>query len=225
MGAIGGPILTNPDSPKFSRLVGLLPEESLCMVPYGFIPHDLLYTRNAAYRRSVLAEVGLFNETLVAAEDPELNYRIENAGYDLIFLPRMMVFHHHRCTLTSYIRQHFRNGVGCGQDAKINRRICHTGLKLAGAVGLALGIFLLVVLVLSRLSTILYPVIAMASAYLCYCINHVRPVYTRTRSIRDTIGALVLAVVWPPFFALELLWELTKSAGPVIGTLDPIQPT
>jgi len=220
VGAVGGPILTNPKSSKFSHVVGLLPEESLNMVSQGPVPHDMIYTRNIAYLRSALAEVGLFNESLVAAEDPELNWRIENAGYRLIFSPRVLVYHSHRSSFPSYVKQHFRNGVGCGQVMKINTKIRHTGRKLLSAVGLASGICLLIALALSRLSTMLYPVVAMVIAYLSYGVNHIRSVYTKSRSVRTTIAALILTLTWPPFWGFGLLWGLTKSTNPVLKA-DP----
>lgn len=210
VGAVGGPIWADQNSSGFSRFVGLLPEESLSGINYGRVPHDMLYTRNAAYRRSVLAQVGLFNETLVAAEDPELNWRVENAGYGLVFSPKIIVYHSHRSTLSSFIKQHFRNGVGCGQLVKVNPRVRHTRLRLLGAAGLPLGVCLLIAYALSGLNALLYPLLAVTIGYLLYCVRHVAPVYAQTRKLGTSLVVFLLVIVWPPFWALGLLCGLTK---------------
>lgn len=109
-GAVGGPILTHPASRGFAALVGELWEESPRFSGRTEAPHDMLYTRNIAYPRKALETAGLFNESLIAAEDPELNWRIQNLGFRLVFQPAMRVYHHHRSTLLGFLRQRYRNG-------------------------------------------------------------------------------------------------------------------
>jgi cellulose synthase/poly-beta-1,6-N-acetylglucosamine synthase-like glycosyltransferase len=52
--------------------------------------------RNTSYRKSVLEEVGGFDESLIGAEDSELNMKILKKGYMLRYNPRAVVHHHHR---------------------------------------------------------------------------------------------------------------------------------
>ncbi|MCL4534402.1 MAG: glycosyltransferase family 2 protein [Bacteroidetes bacterium] len=48
----------------------------------------------AAYRRSMLDEIGLFDEDLVAyCEDVDLNWRAQLAGYPCLFVPTARVYH------------------------------------------------------------------------------------------------------------------------------------
>ena len=170
----------------------------------------MLYGRNLAYRSNVLTQVGLFNESLVAAEDMELNWRIENAGYGLIFSPRMIVYHSHRSNLWLFIKQHFRNGVGCGQLAKVNPRLRHTRLRLLSTAGVVSGLCLLIAFALSRLSAILFLLIAMILGYVLYCVSHGASVCNHTRSNRDIAVAFLLTMIWPPFWSLGILYGLTK---------------
>jgi cellulose synthase/poly-beta-1,6-N-acetylglucosamine synthase-like glycosyltransferase len=207
---VGGPIRADPNSSRFSRFVGLLPEESLSGVSYGRVPHDMLYTRNAAYRSSVLIGVGLFNESLVAAEDTELNWRIESAGYGLIFSPRIIVYHSHRSTLSSFIKQRFRNGVGCGQLAKVNPRVRHTRLRLVSTAGFVSGLCLLIAFALSRFSLFIYPLTAMILGYVLYCVTHVASVYRCTRSVKAVVVAFLLTMAFPPFWWLGILYGLSR---------------
>jgi GT2 family glycosyltransferase len=49
----------------------------------------------AAYRQTMLAEIGLFDEALVAnLEDVDLNWRARWAGYEIAYAPRAIVYHH-----------------------------------------------------------------------------------------------------------------------------------
>ncbi|MBI5304061.1 MAG: glycosyltransferase family 2 protein [Chloroflexi bacterium] len=49
----------------------------------------------AAYRQTMLAEIGLFDEELVAnLEDVDLNWRARWAGYAIAYAPRAIVYHH-----------------------------------------------------------------------------------------------------------------------------------
>ena len=48
-----------------------------------------------AYRRAMLAEIGLFDEDLyMYLEDVDLNWRAQLAGYRAVFAPRAVVYHH-----------------------------------------------------------------------------------------------------------------------------------
>lgn len=58
-----------------------------------------------AYRREVLAEVGPFDETLERNSDYELNYRIRQAGHDLLFDPDIVTIYRPRGSLSALARQ------------------------------------------------------------------------------------------------------------------------
>jgi len=60
---------------------------------------------NAAYKKRVLFDVGLFNEEIGGCEDWELNYRIRNAGYKLMSVPTSPVVHHERKTMSAFAKQ------------------------------------------------------------------------------------------------------------------------
>ncbi|MBY9002168.1 MAG: glycosyltransferase [Candidatus Heimdallarchaeota archaeon] len=48
---------------------------------------------NAAYKRTSLDEVLPFNESLITAEDTDINYRLIQKGYSILFVPDAIVFH------------------------------------------------------------------------------------------------------------------------------------
>jgi succinoglycan biosynthesis protein ExoA len=65
-----------------------------------------------AYRREVFETLGTFDERFDACEDVEFNHRIDAAGYDCFFCPRVRVRYHPRGTLAGLFRQMVRYGRG-----------------------------------------------------------------------------------------------------------------
>ena len=61
-----------------------------------------------AYRRSMLDEIGLFDEDLfMYLEDVDLNWRAQIAGYKAVFAPRALVYHHLSATGGGVIASYF----------------------------------------------------------------------------------------------------------------------
>ena len=82
----------------------------------------------AMYRRSVLERVGTFNPNLNADEEPELGFRIRQAGYMILELDYPIVRHYNDApvALSSMLNRRKRNfHLGSGQSAR-----GHLGSKL-----------------------------------------------------------------------------------------------
>jgi glycosyltransferase involved in cell wall biosynthesis len=83
-----------------------------------------LWSGNAVIRRSVLQDVGLFSTKLVRgatnllmSEDIELQERMVGAGYQGLYLPELIIFHHipaSRLTRSYHRRWRCWNGVSAG---------------------------------------------------------------------------------------------------------------
>lgn len=67
------------------------------------------------FRRSVLDEVGGYDQSLKRGEDWELNLRIRNAGYLVWYEPRMVVTYWPRSRWSDVARQFFATGVWRGE--------------------------------------------------------------------------------------------------------------
>ncbi|MCA1960886.1 MAG: glycosyltransferase [Desulfomonile sp.] len=65
----------------------------------------------SAYRKTVLDEVGGFDEQLWPGEDVDLDYRIRRKGYRLVFNPRAMVAHYRPKTIRGLVRMMGRYGA------------------------------------------------------------------------------------------------------------------
>jgi len=86
-----------------------------------------LASYNFSCRKSVLKEIGGFDESFKAAsaEDNELSYRIRKKGYDLIFDKDIKVAHYHKRNLSAYLKQQFRHGYWCMKLYKIHPDMMH----------------------------------------------------------------------------------------------------
>jgi len=71
---------------------------------------DFVDTYSAAYRRSVLLEMGGFDERFAVGEDQELSFHVAERGHRLVFVPEARVEHLHVATMWGYARKKLRIG-------------------------------------------------------------------------------------------------------------------
>ncbi len=68
---------------------------------------DFIDTYSAGYRRDMLTENDGFDERFHYTEDQELSFRLAAKGYQFVFQPEAVVFHHHSSSLYAYFRKKF----------------------------------------------------------------------------------------------------------------------
>jgi cellulose synthase/poly-beta-1,6-N-acetylglucosamine synthase-like glycosyltransferase len=106
-------------------------------------PADTVYL--GVYRREAIEKVGGYDETMLIAEDWELNYRIRAAGGLVWFTPDLKVTYRPRATLGALAKQQFRYGrwrrvVARRYPETVNRRYLAPPVATAlNAAGLVLG--------------------------------------------------------------------------------------
>jgi GT2 family glycosyltransferase len=90
-------------------------------------------TANACYRRSVLDELGGFDEGFrhPGGDDPDLSERALAAGYQLEFVPDAVVHHAELESLTDFLGHMFRRGLGEARLASKHGRRGRTALRAA----------------------------------------------------------------------------------------------
>jgi glycosyltransferase involved in cell wall biosynthesis len=73
---------------------------------------DVVDTYAAGFRHSVLTEMGSFDPAFPHAdnEDVELSYRLERAGYRLVFNRKAVVYHRHPSTWRAYLHRKIKRG-------------------------------------------------------------------------------------------------------------------
>ncbi len=107
-------------------------------------PADTVYL--GVYRRSEIEKAGGYDETMLIAEDWELNYRIRAAGGLIWFTPDLKVTYRPRASLGALARQQFRYGrwrrvVARRYPETVSPRYLAPGVATAlNAAGLVLGV-------------------------------------------------------------------------------------
>ena len=110
--AAGGPNVVPADDSWIAQCVARAP---------GGPTHVLLEDRiaehipgcNCAFRRGALLAVGGFNSTFVrAGDDVDVCWRLQARGWKIGFAPAALVWHHHRPSVRTYVRQQIGYGEG-----------------------------------------------------------------------------------------------------------------
>ena len=107
-------------------------------------PVDTVYL--GVYRRQAIEQVGGYDETMLIAEDWELNHRIKAAGHLIWFTPELRVTYRPRASLAALAKQHFRYGrwrrvVARRYPETVNLRYLAAPVATAvNATGLLLGL-------------------------------------------------------------------------------------
>jgi glycosyltransferase involved in cell wall biosynthesis len=115
----GGRIIRRNDSP-ISRFI-----DDCRAMDHATYKGEVFYlvTANAIYRKSVLDEVGGFEESIdwPGGEDPDLSHRIKENGYHMGIETRAVIRHKHRDTLSGLYRMFKNHGRGDAARYKLGR--------------------------------------------------------------------------------------------------------
>lgn len=82
---------------------------------------ESIATFNAIYLREIILEAGNFDPELEMGEDLELNHRIRQRGFDLIYAPHIYVYHSHPHRLQSLLSKWFHYGRWFAQVSVISK--------------------------------------------------------------------------------------------------------
>ena len=99
------------------------------------------------FRRSALERVGGYDETMIRAQDWEMNYRIRNSGGDVWFTPTMQVKYRPRATPRALAHQYF--GYGTWRREVARRYRDTVSLRYLAAPVMVIAVVLGVVLALA----------------------------------------------------------------------------
>lgn len=126
---VGGTNLAPPSAGPFVRAIGIALDSYLGSFGSAqgrqfstAVLVDGLATLNALFSREVLQQMGRFDESLASeAEDADLNFRLRQSGYRLLFVPESFVWHKMRPTPRGWLRNMFRYGKGRARLLKRHR--------------------------------------------------------------------------------------------------------
>ena len=94
----------------WARMMGYDVEARYDAIPSKFVTH--VCTGDTAYRKSALDEVGLFDAAFTYGYDNDMSYRLQNAGYKLVFRKDALCDHFWKADFTGYVRQQFNSAFG-----------------------------------------------------------------------------------------------------------------
>jgi hypothetical protein len=110
LGMVGTSQLLPPDSTPFQVRCAHQISRSQSPIVETLTESDMVTTQCCAIRRCVLAQVGGFHSQIVRGVDPELRYRLRQAGYRIAVVPDAWHYHPMPGSLRGLLRMAWRNG-------------------------------------------------------------------------------------------------------------------
>ena len=127
--AVGGPNITPKNDTPFAKAAG----EVMWLLTrtgarYGFSGKKVveIYHNpgcNVLYRKKAIQAVGGFNPRLLTCEDEELDFRLGQKGYKLLFTPKVVVDHYRRPTYKKTFIQAYRYAIGRAQATRLHPKM------------------------------------------------------------------------------------------------------
>ncbi len=114
VGGVGGLILAYDSGER--SIVEVFSDENPPLINFisgenEFLPH--LCGAHASYRRSLLNQIGGFNDRMLTGEDIDVSWRIQlETGTRLQYAPKAIIYHHHRTTRAGLGRLYRHYGFG-----------------------------------------------------------------------------------------------------------------
>lgn len=215
VGCVGGPNYTPDDETPFGKAVGFVFGERIFAAGSVHARNlDEIKTVksipgcNAIYKRSVLEKVMPVDESLLTCDDTEMNQRIIDEGYDLLYTPDVYVWHYRRPDPLKLWRQMYRYAIGRLQVGKRDWRMINMVHIL---VGTAIPLCALLLIFFPKLFVLLL------SAYIVLMLIFSIKGYLRIRLIKAALWIpVVISIIlfsWSTGFMRELLFPLENVSG------------
>lgn len=93
---------------KYYDFKALYSQKACLVEPVLFLPY--IATFSAAYRRTALETVGLFDSQFIADEDVDLSWRVCLKGYQLSYVPQALVYHIYLNKVRVFLKKFFEYG-------------------------------------------------------------------------------------------------------------------
>lgn len=210
---VGGPNLTPPDEGNFGKAVGFVFNQRIFSA--GSIHarklENITEVRsipgcNAIYRREALDKVMPIDESLLTCDDTELNQRLIDKGYKLLYTPDVFVWHYRRPNPKRLFRQMYRYAIGRLQVGKKDRRMINLIHVLTG-VSIPLS---LIILLISRslFSVFLFLFYLMLVGYFvkAWMVSRSLQIALRTPAV-----ICIILIAWSLGFMRELVYPMKKN--------------
>jgi cellulose synthase/poly-beta-1,6-N-acetylglucosamine synthase-like glycosyltransferase len=161
-------------------------------------------TMNLLLKKSIIEEVGGFDESLPSQYDTDLGFRITSRGYRILFEPAAKCYHFHRSTVKGYFRQQLQYGKNTtklylkhGSLAK-GDEITDVGMNIQPFLVLAVIAFFLLGLpeVLRSLWYVSASVLVLMFVYYIVCAVRLSVKFKDAAAMRMVVLYFVRALAW-----------------------------
>ncbi len=136
---VGGPNLTPENETLFGKAVGFVFGQAIFAAGSVHARNlkEIKKVRsipgcNAIYKREALEKVMPVDEGLLTCDDTEMNQRIIDNGYSLLYTPDVFVWHYRRPTHVRLWKQMYRYAIGRLQVGKRDKRMINVFHILVG---------------------------------------------------------------------------------------------
>lgn len=139
VGGVSGPTITQPEGGPWGEAIGLVFELA---AGTGASAHrsagrqmaevEDLPGCNAIYRKTALEKVLPIDESLITAEDVEMNSLIRQSGFKLLFVPDVKLWHYRRQNIAGFFKQMYRFAIGRLQVGRKNAKLLSASHILVG---------------------------------------------------------------------------------------------
>jgi len=110
VGAVQGYYKTPSKISFWARMMGYDVEKRYDDISGKYVTQ--VCTGDTAYRRSALERTGLFDPAFVYGYDNDMSYRLQKAGYKLVFKRDALCDHYWKADYLSYVKQQYRSAYG-----------------------------------------------------------------------------------------------------------------
>jgi len=220
---VGGPLCLLKQKEIMAQFLGAQSNVFLFPKKSGFVKSPIrLCSGNVAYRRKIFAEVGYFNEqmglgsTLGSGEDVELNLRILNCGYKLLYAKDIRVYHKFRTSFKEGSKEVFKRGTASSKFYSTYDKVptIKRFRNLLKPIIYLLSVFLFAVSILSRMWFLVYTMLIL---FFCYYLYKFTIFYTRNSHVN--ISPLIRIIL--PIIDMYMLFLF--SLGSIFGLLGLIK--
>lgn len=211
---VGGPNLTPSDEGDFGKAVGFVFNQGVFSA--GSIhARELKEVKevrsipgcNAIYKKDALEKVMPIDESLLTCDDTELNQRLIDKKYKLLYTPDVFVWHYRRPNPKRLFKQIYRYAIGRLQVGKRDKRMINL-MHIITGLALPIGLIILIFLPMLFLSILLL--------YILFIFGYAGTALLKTDSVGVSLYVpLVISIIlcsWSAGFMRELFFPL-KGIG------------
>lgn len=143
----------------------------------------------ALYKKNPVIEVGMFDPEFWCGQDAELDLRLIQKGYKILFTPKTKVYHYKRSTLKALFKQMYRYGVARAKMCKKHPKT----LKPFHLIGSSFIIGIILILILTVLSFI--PIWIPMFIMFLYIVASMISTFTVSKKPLGIIASPIFAVI------------------------------